>query len=120
MGGSEEAHRDGHQILIQPAGPSQEPSEDIIIGEISEELRQERAEVLCQVPPGAWFPVRLLGGARAALNRGAPFDAIKSECANTDIGAFCVAYSLPRSAHFDISLMARPAHLCSRTPGRRR
>lgn len=95
---------EAHQIVVHLDEPAPEPHEEVIVEEIFEQLRHKRSEVLGRVAPGACFPVRLLGGAWTARNRGVPFDAFKAECANREIGSFCTVFSLPRSARFDISL----------------
>lgn len=92
-----------NQLSGEAGAPGEEP-EEVCIDEVFEQLRQRRTEVLGEAPCGVPFPVKLLGGAWTARNRGVPFDAYKSEAATRDIASFCMCYSLPRSARYDISL----------------
>ena len=82
------------------------PDEEAAMHDVFLELHMKRAEVLGDMEDRAAFPVKLLGGAWAAMHRGRAFDAFKAEAASEEVVAFCTRFRKPKSARFDISLYA--------------
>lgn len=82
--------------------PEEQQEEDIMQG-VFAELTAKRAEVLDQEVSRLAFPVRLLGGAWAAKNRGVACDAFSAAASSAEVRSFCTSYRLPKSARFDIS-----------------
>lgn len=87
----------------QEEQPEEEQQEEDLMQGVFAELTAKRAEVLGQEQDRLAFPVRLLGGAWTARNKGVPYDAFSAAASSAEVSRFCTLYRVPKSSRFDIS-----------------